>query len=935
MTTWMFRCLIFVSLAFGAMADDWPMLGHDASRTGATAADLRPPFARKWYRLFPDEGLQSGVQPVIADGRVFLGTLAGVLHAIDAESGKDAWTFHAGGPILHTAGVAGGKVIFGSADGSIYALDQNEGKLAWQFHTGAAIWNAPAFHEDLVLIGSRDGRLYALELADGKLRWAADAGAPLLNSPAVDAKRGRVYIGGESMRVSAFDLKDGREVWRSEQLPGCSMRGYYPVIAPDGAVLVTTEPVIGYDRFQSLLLEMVHEVFGDFASWRHKKDENDRLRAQNFAQLKKPETYQAELDYLRRRLAANPEFQTFFVLDPETGRQRFVAPIVASESMNGPGAPPVVTADGKVIVKYQVLLRSRYEHYSPFLNVGYLNTVTGEITPIMDQSRTYGWHDSLLLVHDEQCQLSAAGRTLFNTHQDNVNAMDLDSLKGYPQPLALNVHEPEKGQALAIRLAVWRGQQLSPGNEWLIRGTAVYGGGSVLDEPIAIAGDSFYYLPTHEINSGCALIAYRASPEAPAPKRIPIATAPMTEQEWERIQDLPWDWDTLATPRLKNFLEALPGKVTGTAAAPLTDEVKKRVAAIPDSALDEFIWKPAFDPAAVPKPGLPAGRVDELQTAVGQLIEHDWRPLVLPAAKAPEEAYRFFDDPSETVYTLLLARPFVRPELQKKIDARMAALIEAGLPRVYDPRAGASRVVYNAPADQMRIVDDTVRDDLARLYPLWLWSRTPGGDGFVERHWKDLRGRLNVPAPKIDDDCGNARLAGMIAYCRLAKEAGDNEAMTNGLIAARRAMRDRLVYELAHTRGGVLRTVPNGRMVIARWRKLTPDVAHLLDAYAHDVEGHLMDVYVDDQRPGWWIAWNVEQLNRNEAPHQLPTTPMEIFSARALLLKESSEQLERFIDIPWCKGDEFYVQKLALQLFTGGDERREAGADPNQRSADR
>mgnify|MGYP007016027549 CR=1 FL=1 len=93
------------------------------------------------------------------------------------------------------------------------------------------------------------------------------------------------------------------------------------------------------------------------------------------------------------------------------------------------GIQPVI-ADGKVFVKYQALLRSRYEHYLPFLNVGYLDTATGHITPIMDQSRTYGWHDSLLLVHDEQCQLSAAGRVLINTHQGNVNAMDLDTLQG-------------------------------------------------------------------------------------------------------------------------------------------------------------------------------------------------------------------------------------------------------------------------------------------------------------------------------------------------------------------------------------------------------------------------------------------------------------------------------------------------------------------------
>jgi hypothetical protein len=38
----------------------------------------------------------------------------------------------------------------------------------------------------------------------------------------------------------------------------------------------------------------------------------------------------------------------------------------------------------------------------------------------------------------------------------------------------------------------------------------------------------------------------------------------------------------------------------------------------------------------------------------------------------------------------------------------------------------------------------------------------------------------------------------------------------------------------------------------------------------------------------------------------------EIFAAKALILHEPAEQLEKFIDLPWCKADEFYVQKLSL-----------------------
>src|SRR5437016_4522894 len=66
--------------------------------------------------------------------------------------------------------------------------------------------------------------------ATGKARWIANTGAPLLNSPAIDPKTARVFIGSEAMRVHAFALADGRELWRSDKLPGASLRGYHPVI---------------------------------------------------------------------------------------------------------------------------------------------------------------------------------------------------------------------------------------------------------------------------------------------------------------------------------------------------------------------------------------------------------------------------------------------------------------------------------------------------------------------------------------------------------------------------------------------------------------------------------------------------------------------------------------------------------------------------------
>ncbi len=909
-----------------AAANDWPMLGHDAERSGSTSAEIRPPFDRKWYRLFTDEGLMSGIQPVVAEGKVFLGTLHGVVHAMDVETGQDVWSFKAGGAILHTCAVAKGQVFFGCADGGIYAVRLADGTLAWKVQTGGAVWNSPAFDDACVVIGSRDEKLYAIETVTGKVRWSAPTGGPLLNSPAITRKtpdgRPRVYIGSEDMRVYAFGLEHGEQLWRSEKLPGVSMRGYHPVIAPDGAVLVTVAPGMSVDRFQALLLDMAKAVFGDFASWRHKKEENGRLRGENFKLMEAPETYRAQLDYVRRRLTDQPAYQTFFVLDPATGKKRFVAPIVYSESMNGPGAPALVSSGGKVVVKYQALLRSRYEHYSPFLNVGYLDIISGHITPLMDQSRTYGWHDSLLLVHDEQCQLSLAGRVLINTHQDNVNAMDLDTLKGFPEPFCHNIHEPAKGEAVGIWNYLLRDEPLPVGREWLARGTAVYGGGSVLDVPVSIAGDSFYYLPTHEINAGVAVIAYRMKPAGVASKRSAPPAGKLTAEQENKVQQLPWDWDTLEMPRLRHVLDALPGQIPGTRRRPLTKEAARAVAAITDAELDRTIWEARLVKPRIADPAATAGLKARLGASVRELISTDWRPLLFPSGKFPEESYRFFNEPTETLYTLALAYPHLDADLRAAVTEQVARWFSAGGPlatgvgqRTYETDAGEVRSAYDPPPETLlRSESGILRNEIARLYPLWLWAQTAADWLHVEKNWPDFRKLVEQAPNKMEEDCHNGRIAGLIALCRMAHRLADAETEQAAVTAARRALRERLEFEFAHTRGGLIWQVPKLRSVFSRWHFLTPEVGRILALHVGAIHRQLMDRYVNYHRPVWWLAWDVETMMRNECPYEFPTMSAEVFAARSLILAEPPEQLVAFLDRPWCKGDEYYMQKLALTL---------------------
>ena len=170
----------------------------------------------------------------------------------------------------------------------------------------------------------------------------------------------------------------------------------------------------------------------------------------------------------------------------------------------------------------------------------------------------------------------------------------------------------------------------------------------------------------------------------------------------------------------------------------------------------------------------------------------------------------------------------------------------------------------------------------------------------------------------MEEDCRNGHVAGLIAYCRMAERMKDQDAVAKGLEATRIALRERLRYEFAHTRGGLIASAPVSRSIFARWRHLTPEVGRILAHYAEPTHRRLMGVYVDYHRPTWSLAWGVETMWRNESPFALPTMSAEIFAARAWILDEPAGRLARVVDIPWCRADLFHIQKLVACIEAHG-----------------
>lgn len=398
--------------ARAAAADAWPTLAHDAQRTGGGASAAGGPYAIRWgWNTAQGPGtlrLGGSVQPVVADGRVFVGTLDGVFVALDAGTGAELWRAQAGGPILGTASIAGDTVFVGSQEGSLHAYDAATGAERWTYATGGGIWAAPLVAEDIVAIGSRDGVFSALDATSGALRWSFATGAPIAMSAAYSERQHLVYIGAESSRVFALDLRSGALRWQ-RQLVGQGFRAGWPVVAEDaGIVVFRTMPAY---------------YFGDL--WAGSEGHLiDSLQGKSI-----PDEQAA----IRRYLGEHPDHQTFHALNAATGDPAFVAPLLYVGGNNLPPAPPVLNTDGTLLVLFTTRQNYRIRAGETWearwsADFGAMDLRDGAIAPLTLSSGDHGRIDGVWpfrLITDEGGAITRAGTRLLHSEFEAAGGVDV------------------------------------------------------------------------------------------------------------------------------------------------------------------------------------------------------------------------------------------------------------------------------------------------------------------------------------------------------------------------------------------------------------------------------------------------------------------------------------------------------------------------------
>ncbi|MDW8024016.1 MAG: PQQ-binding-like beta-propeller repeat protein, partial [Nitrososphaerota archaeon] len=162
--------------------------------------------------------------PVVADGKVYVGSYDGNIYCIDAFKGTLIWKFPIGYRVSSTPAVVGGRVYTGADDGYVYCIDATTGAQIWKKPAGGVSEGAlfrsipqrrssPMVVGDRIYVGAMDGRVYCFD-TDGNQRWvytATNLTYGIGGSPYV--YKGVVYIASGNGVLHAINATTGRGIW--------------------------------------------------------------------------------------------------------------------------------------------------------------------------------------------------------------------------------------------------------------------------------------------------------------------------------------------------------------------------------------------------------------------------------------------------------------------------------------------------------------------------------------------------------------------------------------------------------------------------------------------------------------------------------------------------------------------------------------------------
>ncbi len=912
-----------------ALAADWPMLRQNLSRTGFTPDCPPPPYEPKWARAdLADENILCWVEPIVADGRVYIGTGAGNVYALDRRDGKTLWKTDLGSPVMHSVAYHEGRIftgVHGNWEGAfVAALDARTGEIVWKTRTPpGGFWTSPAVSDGLVILGSRDHRLYAFDEKNGELRWTIPTGGPILSSPAV--RDGRVYFASEDMRLYCAPLKAANLIagaqgpvmpvlWRTDVLDGRTFRGYSPVLWKDKVVLRSATTIVyaayevegqlmyyewaGWPRnYQGLVVQPDGKAINPAFRNEYEKAPDDEKQNYTYSAIAArkwahytPLRVRQENEAYREKLRQRPALRTAFLIDMADGVQRSVLPINYASGCAATPVPPAIGADETMYV----IFKSFYSNWDVPIRahdaIGRYNLQDQMVELIQFEPRDprqNPMHTYFHITADETNHLTVAGHILWNQHGTNgsrgwyVGAMDLNTRQfvygvggegvAYPKAFGLEV-APAAGSSGHVGGTVVSDNQIFNLVSGVLTCIGPRGDGPAMTAPVPPAN--------------------RPVPVPPAVKLAPVTVEQVIAETMQRSQ-----------PSAQNM--------------PLSQELSDRLRYELDTLVEGGPWRP-------------------LRITGGMCIN--------PLLGGGDQFY--FVLPSETLGAIARAFPYLGEELRQEAMEHTAMQWQRFRPwtnTVYEAHDESTR--YNAGEDELMpreryklghwlygpypqfhgiggAMTSGQFSVIANYYPIWLYGHNMNQWARVEQAWPDMKkdmaafiARRFVPRGE-QTVMLNSYISGLIGYARIARHFNDADESRKASEELTRLLELRLEIERKTPLVGGKNMYQGhyDRMCPELWRYL---VSHAAERMSQQMAPNLFGRPNEPKVISLFHAWGVgpHESRHHEAYVTPPSTVMAAFEAMAYLYGTPPRQLrDEYLDMPWVLADLYFMEKLALTL---------------------
>jgi len=899
---------VLIAVVFGGVGlADWPTLHKDVQRSGDTDEMVKGPYERKWFRNFAEEMISTRVEAIVAEGKVFAGTLAGRMYALDVVTGETIWRFQANGPIGHSPCYYRGNLYFGADEGfdsgSVYCLNAEDGSKVWEAKVGAGVFTSPMCDGERVYFGDRGGVFHAVKTADGSEVWKVETGYMILQPPSLSHDGETVVFGSENMHVYAVSAKDGEMQWRSDKLGGLSLRDHGPTIWK-GKAIVRTNPARSFHTslgieasawkrlHQSLETKPADEViFNKWGSYAMKY--SDRRAA-------------AEREYVRKYVAEHPDEKTFYALDMSDGTEPWVAPVTFSGVglHNNPPYPVFDRKSGTMYVWCGTGL-SKEGRGIPGLGITVMtiDPKTGDTRDIIRNGPVPAQAD------DVTQSMNLMGDVLLSTHMGGIIGLDLVSMERHDVWWSPDTYggifgqayhrtqKPYSGFYTGAYLAGRKGEICMMANEW-------HGPGNPVP---AISNDRLFW----KVGSQMICIGGPSTP-----KQASGGTDRPDPMYWDEPHVVPggnlavyWEGDydpNMKRPKISP--EQLEKFVSVKAAAPKDGDIR-----------GELLQKVEA----------------RLETQILELTEQGpWAPMIIELGISGDQA--IFADTAQAMQIVSLALPHLKGETRSKAVAWLDGLYEQGVPLSksrFDSKEGNRREPYDIGAtmsgrqpEYERGVDDlyalwayayyadrwekvkTAQEDIRKVYEEFASrpvNRDHAGNKFTED--KKLVGRVNHIGEEL-----NGQIAGTIGYIRIMKQLGNKAAASKAMGRLAEVVIERVHHEQADDCFIRLDEFGHHSARLPRYLKMTPEVGAILQEFAGDkLQSNLSNLR--QELPVWYQAWS-ERLTGGENYCNPPHLARSIYMGWAEGCKPTPEELAKVLDQPWCKADLFYIEKCTALL---------------------